>query len=384
MNPVSQAVRDGSFPPMADVRRTLKVDWYRCPVDKAVLSELVRKNDAKGFFQAGGHLGLWLCTAAASWAAFNSGMWWWFVAALFIHGTVASHLTAPNHELCHRTVFRSRWLNESFLWIFALIGWSNFRIYRFSHNYHHRYTLFLEGDREEILPVTPSLRALYILQLFTFNIFGGYQSKGLIPTIRGFVDIACNRFDNPFNSWGVELYEGHESQRRVAVNCARIVLTFHAAVIVISIAAGQPVLALIISGAPFIANWHRYFIGVTMHCGLRSGVSDFRKCVRSVKLDPVSEFLYWHMNWHLEHHMFAAVPCYNLQKLHTVVADDMPQLRTVGSAWKEMRETWRRQKTEPDYEYDTPVPERTDGPAVPHDPNAESVGDLVNQEFKSS
>ena len=39
--------------------------------------------------------------------------------------------------------------------------------------------------------------------------------------------------------------------------------------------------------------------------------------------------------------MFAAVPCYNLPKLHQVVADDMPKPRTMLGAWKEMRETYR-------------------------------------------
>ena len=29
--------------------------------------------------------------------------------------------------------------------------------------------------------------------------------------------------------------------------------------------------------------------------------------------------------------------------------------RLIG-AWKEMRETWRRQKIDPDYQYDTPLP----------------------------
>ena len=62
------------------------------------------------------------------------------------------------------------------------------------------------------------------------------------------------------------------------------------------------------------------------------------------------------MNWHIEHHMYAGVPCYNLKKLYHEIADDMPQPRTIREAWHEMRETWQRQKTEPDYQFDTPLP----------------------------
>ena len=55
--------------------------------------------------------------------------------------------------------------------------------------------------------------------------------------------------------------------------------------------------------------------------------------------------------------MFAAVPCYNLPKLHQVVADDMPKTRAMLGAGKEMRETYRKQLEHPTYEFDTPVPD---------------------------
>ena len=357
MNPVSEHVRSGKLPPLADVRKNMQIPWYRCPIERTTLRELTEPNDSKGFFQAIGHLGLWVTTGSVAYYLFNQQLWWGFFIALFLHGTIASHFTAPHHELCHTTVFKTKWLNDVFLRIFSLFGWFNFYIYKFSHSYHHRFTLFIQGDREEVMPATPSLRVLYLLQLFTVNITGGYQSRGLIPTSKNMIKIAANQFDNPFNSWGKELYEDHPEERRKAARWARIVLLFHSAVIIASIAIGEPILAVLISGSVFIANWHRYFVGVPMHCGLRSDVADFRKCVRTITLDPISEFLYWHMNWHLEHHMYAAVPCYHLKKLHQTVADDMPKPRTLIGAWREMRATWKRQQADPDYAYDTPVPE---------------------------
>ena len=53
--------------------------------------------------------------------------------------------------------------------------------------------------------------------------------------------------------------------------------------------------------------------------------------------------------------MFAAVPCQNLPKLHKLVADDIPKLRTIFGAWKEMRETYQKQLEHPTHEFDTPV-----------------------------
>jgi fatty acid desaturase len=361
---------------MRDVGKTLQIRWYRCPVDKQLLRELMTPNDWRGLFLALGHLGFWLVSGSAAFYLYLQQLWLPFAAMLFCHGTIAAFLTAPHHELCHRTVFRTKFLNEAFLRIYALIGWSNFEIYQFSHNYHHRFTLHPEGDREEIMPATPSLRAFYILQLFTVNIFGGYQSKGLVPTLHNFLSIAANRFDNPYNSWGEELYDGYDKHRKRAANWARVTLLFHAVLVAGAFAIGHPILALLTSGSPFLANWWRYFVGVTMHCGLKSNETDFRKSVRTITLDPVSEFLYWHMNWHLEHHMYAGVPCYNLKALHHATADDMPKPRTLLGAWREMRETWKRQLTDPDYAFDTPLPSRSGVGEARPDSLARSIGDL--------
>ena len=382
MNPVAEQIATTSFPSMAEVRKTLKIRWYRCPIDTESLRQLTRPCDIQGLVQALGHLMLWVITGVTAYTLYSQQIWWAFFLALFAHGTVASFFTAPNHELCHKTVFKTRGLNDFFLGVYGLIGAQNFRIYQFSHHHHHRYTLFLEGDREEVMPATPSLRALYMLQLFTVNITGGYQSRGLIPTIKGHIKIARNQFDNPFNSWGEELYEGHDKQREMAVNWARAVLIFHGLVIVGALAIGQPILIVLISGSIFIGNWWRYFVGVPMHCGLRTNNADFRKCVRTIKLDPLSQFLYWHMNWHLEHHMFAAVPCYYLEKLHHAVADDMPEPRTLVGAWKEMRETWKRQCIDPDYAFDTPVPSKAVKNTVAEaDSLASSMGELGPREL---
>ena len=378
MNPVADGIDHGNLPPMAEVRKTLNVQWYRCPIDRSVLRRLSKPNDVQGFIQAGGHLLLWCLSAALSFVFYLQEWWLAFFAILFLHGTVGSFLTAPHHELCHKTVFQTRWLNDVFLRIFSTIGWLNFPIYRFSHNYHHRFTLHPEGDREEVMPAMPSLRAFYILQLFTINITGGYQSRGLIPTVESTLKIASGDMTRPFNSWGAELYEGFDTERQKAVNWSRWLLGFHGAVAILALLLGQPILILIISGSVFIANWLRYFVGVPMHCGLKSNDNDFRKCARSILLDPFSEFLYWSMNWHLEHHMYAGVPCYNLKKLHQELADDMPKPRTLIGAWREMRETWKRQKTDPEYAFDTPVPSpSTIGSGnQPDDPLAASVGGL--------
>ena len=66
-----------------------------------------------------------------------------------------------------------------------------------------------------------------------------------------------------------------------------------------------------------------------------------------MKLGPILEFLYWRMNWHCEHHMYAAVPCYNLRKLSKHIEYDLPVPKGFFGTWKEMLEIRRREKEDP-------------------------------------
>ena len=342
--------------PMSEIRKELRIKWYRCPIDPNILRELSKPSDLQGFKMALGHLGLWLFTGSLSFYFVIEQFWLGFLLTIFLHGTVGTFFSAPHHELCHGTVFKTKRLNEIFLKIFSTLGMQNFYIYKMSHSYHHRFTLHRIADKEVVLPKTPSLRVLYLLQLFTFNITGGFESRGLIPTMRGLFRVAADKMEQPYNEWGAELYAEFPEERLKAVHWARYLIAVHLSFALITVLIGYPILILIVSLHPFIGNWLRYFVGAPMHCGLRSDVSDFRKCVRTITLDPISEFLYWHMNWHLEHHMFAAVPCYNLKKLYKAVAEDMPKPRTLISSWKEMLEVVKQQETDPAYEFETPVP----------------------------
>jgi len=342
--------------PMSEIRKELRIKWYRCPIDPTVLRELSKPSDLQGFKMALGHLGLWLLTGLLSFYFAIEQLWLGFLLMIFLHGTVGTFFSAPHHELCHGTVFKTKRLNEIFLRIFSTLGLQNFHIYKMSHSYHHRFTLHPIADKEVVLPKTPSLKFLYLLQLFTFNITGGFESRGLFPTMRGLFRVAADRMEKPYNEWGTELYAEFPEERLKAVHWARYLIAVHLSFAVFAVLIGYPILILIVSLHPFMGNWLRYFVGAPMHCGLRSDVSDFRKCVRTITLDPISEFLYWHMNWHLEHHMFAAVPCYNLKKLYEAVAEDMPKPRTLIGSWKEMLAVVKQQEADPAFEFDTPVP----------------------------
>ena len=43
-----------TYPELSEVRKTFRVDWYRCPTRPGLLRELSRRSDAQGWFLAGG------------------------------------------------------------------------------------------------------------------------------------------------------------------------------------------------------------------------------------------------------------------------------------------------------------------------------------------
>ncbi len=377
--------------PLAEVRNDLRVRWYRCPIERETLRQLMQRSDAQGWLQAGGHLALFVVTGTLAFAAWANQAWVGFALALFAHGTVGKFFSGvATHELGHGTVFRTRWLNKAFLYLFSLVGWWDPFDYASSHTYHHRYTLHPEGDREVLLPLKPTVGATFLLQMFTVNLLTQrgrvFGKGGLISTLLSTVRAArgtVGPMDAPSNEWLQALHEDQPAQHRRSIWWSRGLLAFHGAVLAASIASGLWVLPLLLTFFPFIGNWLSYFVGLPQHCGLIDNTPDFRKSVRSMKLDPLSEFLYWRMNWHTEHHMFAGVPCYNLKKLHRAVAHDMPEPRTLAGAWREMLAVWERQQTEPAYQFDTPLPAGA-GRARTREADAldASIGDLPPQELR--
>ncbi|MCB9433087.1 MAG: fatty acid desaturase [Ardenticatenaceae bacterium] len=352
------------YEPLEKVRKELKVKWVRPAIDRDKLQELNRRSDAQGWFQAGGHLLIWLLTGTAVYYSWARQSWLLFLIALFLHGTVASFFVgiAP-HELGHGTVFKTKILNQIFLYIYSCLGWWDHYDYAASHTYHHRYTLHPEGDRENLLPISPMVGPFFLVQLLTINIFtqpgrtfgkGGFISTVYVTALGAFGLFGSIKI--PVNEWLRALHADQPEMRQDAIWWDRFLLIFHGVVILASLLTGYWVFIFIISLSPFIANWGVYMLGMTQHTGLKENDNDFRKATRSVKTNFIWEFLYWRMNWHTEHHMFAGIPCYNLKALYHEIADQMPEPRTLLGAWREMRETWDKQQEDPDYYFDTPVP----------------------------
>ena len=79
--------------------------------------------------------------------------------------------------------------------------------------------------------------------------------------------------------------------------------------------------------------------------------------------EPGHRFLYWNMNYHLEHHMFPLVPYHQLPRLHTIVKDDCPApYRSLTAAYREIVPAVLRQISDPGYYRSPQVAAQPRGP----------------------
>jgi fatty acid desaturase len=100
------------------------------------------------------------------------------------------------------------------------------------------------------------------------------------------------------------------------------------------------------------------FVGLMQHGGLAENVLDHRLNSRTVLMNPVFRFVYWNMNYHIEHHMFPMVPYHNLPKLHEALKHDLPQ--PYANSWQAYREiipAMLQQLRDPEYHIRRQLPD---------------------------
>ena len=104
--------------------------------------------------------------------------------------------------------------------------------------------------------------------------------------------------------------------------------------------------------------------------GLAEDVLDHRHNTRTVYMNPIFRFLYWNMNYHVEHHMFPMVPYHALPALHEEMkADTAPVYRNMMEAYREIIPALWKQSSDPDFFVPRAVPNS--------DPISEKSGSVV-------
>ncbi|MDX2226957.1 MAG: fatty acid desaturase [Verrucomicrobiae bacterium] len=353
-------------------QKSAKINWYRTKVDKKVMSDLMRQDNWHGFLQVGLQLGAFLTTGLLAYAAYlniSLANWYWSVplllAALFVHGTQGPFMgLIAVHELCHKTPFKSKFWNEFFLKVYSFISWSDPIWFRPSHVKHHQVTVHSDYDGEVVLPQGLDFKQWkFWLGMLAWNPEGiYYMIKGTLRRARGIVDGEWNNYVLP---------ENDQALRRQYRNWARFQLIGHAVLAAIFIATGNWFLIVVFTFGTTYCSWLGFLCGLPQHYGMVPNAPDFRLCCRTFTCGPLPAFLYWNMQYHVEHHMYPGVPFYNLPKLRKVLEHDLPPApHGLWATWKEILEIHRKTKADPSYQFVPKLPSN----------DGEQVEDAILQE----
>lgn len=338
-------------PPLAvfteGVRQARAISWYRSPLPAGELKRLHRKSDWLGAAQTMGYLAVLAIPAVLALTTVGKVHWGVTAGLIFLYGTVAHFLINGVHELIHGTVFETRRLNNFFAHLLAFLGWINHEMFQVSHVRHHRYTLHPPDDLEVRLPIRLAIRDYLKAAIIDW--------PGLRWALPGLWRIARGKFAG---EWELTLFPPDQPGRRKApVRWARTILGGHLCILLVSVVTGQWLIPVIFSAGPFCGAWLFWLCNNTQHIGLRDNVPDFRLCCRTFTVNPIIQFLYWHMNFHTEHHMFAAVPCYRLGRLHRLIREDLPPTpHGLVAVWKEIGAIMVKMSEDPQYQHYPPLP----------------------------
>jgi fatty acid desaturase len=295
------------------------IDWYRTPIDSVSLTRLTKRSDMQGFIHVFAHLILLFVTGSVSYWSYLNDYYLLALITLFIHGNFYSFLgwAGAGHELIHKTVFKTKIYNDFFLFLFAFLTWNNYVYFRASHIRHHKFTVFDGLDCEVRLPQKLSFSSW--LWALTFNFPACYRSIKIVLE---------NSFCIIKGKWGDVLFSDLNKRKKV-INCARMVLLGHIILIIVFIVSHHWHLLLLVTFAPFISDWLNKVLALAQHFGMQPNTNDFRLNSRTVLLHPFIQFLYWQMNYHIEHHMYPGVTFFNLKKLRNEIEYDLP-VATLG------------------------------------------------------
>ena len=343
-----------------------RIAWYRSPIDKETLAELMRRNDLRGWTHTITHLGLFFVTGALAYLAFRNidgGNWPWsvplLVLALFAHGTIGPFMgLIAVHELQHRTVFQSRALNSFFEKVYAFISWSDYIWYQESHAIHHQATCHADYDGEVPLPIRFSLRRWRVwLGLLAWNPSATWEKLKLVWRH------ANGRIAGDW--YNHVLPASNQALRRRHRHWARTLLIGHGLLALVFVLLGHPFLIVVYTFGTFYCGWLGLLCTRPQHYGLNSNIPDFRQNTRTFTCSWLPAFYYWNMQYHLEHHMYPAVPFYNLPRLRKAIEHDLPPApHGLIATWRHILELRRKCIADPAYRF-IPQVSRQPQPASP-------------------
>jgi len=321
-----------------------EADWYQCAVPRENMRSLLVRRDGPAIRDTILWFAIIFTSGFATYAFWGS---WWALAPYIVYSVLyASTSDSRWHESGHGTAFKTDWMNNALYEVASFMVMRESTVWRWSHNRHHSDTIIVGRDPEIAVPRPPNIRAI----IFAFFNLAGYPNyfKRIVLHSLGRMAAAEKTFipesEYPRIYVRARIY--------VAIYCVVIGFAFYS----------HSILPLLFVGLTnLFGSWLMVIYGLTQHAGLAENVLDHRLNCRTVYMNPVHRFLYWNMNYHVEHHMYPLVPYHALPRLHKAVKEDCPTpYHSLFSAWREIVPALARQTNDPAYHVKRQLPSRID------------------------
>lgn len=318
-----------------------EAEWYQTPVPRAELRKLLVRRDGPAVRDTL----LWFLILAATGGA-TAWLWpsWWAAFPYLIYAVF--YATASDsrwHECGHGTAFKTDWMNRAVYELACFMVMRESVVWRWSHVRHHSDTIIVGRDPEIQVPRPPDVGAL----VWGFFNLGNYRHY-----YANLFRHACGRVTEAERTFIPE------SEFPRLFRNARIVAALYLATVLAAVVLQSWLPVFLIILPHLFGTWVMMVHNTTQHAGLAENVLDHRLNCRTVYMNPVSRFIYWNMNYHLEHHMFPLVPYHNLPRLHELIRHDCPPpYPSILSAWKEILPAVLRQVKDPAYHVKRRLPE---------------------------
>jgi fatty acid desaturase len=310
--------------------------WFRSAVPRPRMKELMRRSDARAVRDTAIWLGLILASGALGsvfWLVWHS---WWAVPCFLGYGVLYGSTSDSRwHESGHGTAFRTRWMDEGLHQVASFMIMRDPTTWRWSHARHHTDTLVVGRD-PEIAVMRPARLARLLA-----NYFGLVDVPEAMALL---VRHAAGRLT------AAEADYVPAADRGKVYRTARVHLAVYAVTIALAIGLRTWLPVVLIGGPRLYGAFMLQVYGFTQHAGMGENVLDHRLNTRTVRMCAVNRFLYWNMNYHVEHHMFPMVPYYRLPELHEEIKHDCaPVYPSLWAAYREIIPAVLRQLRDQEY-----------------------------------
>jgi len=325
---------------LAVERGLAEAEWYQCAVPRGVMRSLLERRDGPAIRNTILWFALIFASAAATYALWGS---WWAVFPYAVYSVLyASTSDSRWHETGHGTAFKTDWMNNALYEVASFMVMRESTVWRWSHTRHHSDTIIVGRDPEIASPRPADIKRI-ILSFFNLGNYPKY--------FRHIAMHALGRMSAEEKTFIPES-EFPKVYRR-----GRIYLGVYVAVIALSIYSRSILPLMFVGLTNLFGTWLMVTYGYTQHAGLAENVLDHRLNCRTVYMNPVHRFLYWNMNYHVEHHMYPLVPFHALPKLHEVVKADCPAAYpSLFAAWREIVPAILKQVKDPGYHVKRQLP----------------------------